>query len=88
MRCSAGHGKCLQDEVNKDYLEIERQTNEKYLPGENYSANKQCEMIYGSDARICSFMVSDVRKLILIKLVSSLTFNSIRLFFLNLTCQL
>jgi len=54
---SAGYGKCLQDDASKDYLEIENLTSEKYFPGENYTENKQCELIYGSGTKICSYMV-------------------------------
>lgn len=54
----AGNGKCLQDDASKDYLEIENQiTNDKYLPGENYTEDRQCELIYGSGSKICSYMV-------------------------------
>lgn len=52
----AGNGKCLQDDPSKDYLEIENQTDEKHFPGENYTGDKQCELIYGSGSKICSYM--------------------------------
>jgi len=72
----AGNGKCLQDDPSKDYLEIENQTDENHFPGENYSGDKQCELIYGSGSKICSYMVSLVSyyyvfvfKLILLSLV-------------------
>ncbi|XP_025423198.1 A disintegrin and metalloproteinase with thrombospondin motifs 9-like isoform X2 [Sipha flava] len=52
----AGNGKCLQDDPSTDYLQIENQRDKKYLPGESYSADKQCELIYGSKSKICSYM--------------------------------
>lgn len=29
------------------------------LPGEDYSENKQCELVFGQGSRICPHMVSD-----------------------------
>ncbi|XP_050542210.1 A disintegrin and metalloproteinase with thrombospondin motifs 20-like isoform X1 [Daktulosphaira vitifoliae] len=52
----AGNGKCLQDDATNDYLENDRNQNEKYLPGENYTEDKQCELIYGPGSKICSYM--------------------------------
>ncbi|VVC45349.1 Peptidase M12B, ADAM-TS,Metallopeptidase, catalytic domain,ADAM-TS Spacer 1,Peptidase M12B, partial [Cinara cedri] len=52
----ADNGKCLQDDASKDYLEIENPTNEKHLPGENYPEDRQCEFVYGSGSKICSYM--------------------------------
>ena len=29
------------------------------LPGEDYTVNKQCELVFGNGSRICSHMVGD-----------------------------
>ncbi|XP_029666691.1 A disintegrin and metalloproteinase with thrombospondin motifs 9 isoform X3 [Formica exsecta] len=51
----AGYANCLLDEPNKT---MERQDGR--LPGEDYSENKQCELVFGHGSRICPHMVSDV----------------------------
>jgi hypothetical protein len=50
----AGYANCLLDEPSKT---MERQDDR--LPGEDYSENKQCELVFGQGSRICSHMVSD-----------------------------
>ncbi|XP_050424208.1 A disintegrin and metalloproteinase with thrombospondin motifs 9-like isoform X2 [Adelges cooleyi] len=52
----SGNGKCLQDDATKDYLENDGQLNDRYLPGENYTEDKQCELLYGPGSKICSYM--------------------------------
>ncbi|XP_011881326.1 PREDICTED: A disintegrin and metalloproteinase with thrombospondin motifs 9 isoform X3 [Vollenhovia emeryi] len=51
----AGYANCLLDEPSKM---MERQNGR--LPGEDYSENKQCELVFGQGSRICPHMVSDV----------------------------
>ncbi|XP_011638935.1 A disintegrin and metalloproteinase with thrombospondin motifs 20 isoform X3 [Pogonomyrmex barbatus] len=51
----AGYANCLLDEPSKV---MERQDGR--LPGEDYSENKQCELVFGQGSRICPHMVSDV----------------------------
>ncbi|XP_072761907.1 A disintegrin and metalloproteinase with thrombospondin motifs 15 isoform X4 [Anoplolepis gracilipes] len=51
----AGYANCLLDEPSKT---MERQ--DSRLPGEDYSENKQCELVFGQGSRICPHMVSDV----------------------------
>ncbi|XP_020280121.1 A disintegrin and metalloproteinase with thrombospondin motifs 9 isoform X3 [Pseudomyrmex gracilis] len=50
-----GYANCLLDEPSKM---MERQTGR--LPGEDYSENKQCELVFGRGSKICPHMVSDV----------------------------
>lgn len=50
----AGYANCLLDEPSKM---MERQNSR--LPGEDYSENKQCELVFGQGSRICPHMVSD-----------------------------
>lgn len=50
----AGYANCLLDEPSKT---MERQDGR--LPGEDYSENKQCELVFGQGSRICPHMVSD-----------------------------
>ncbi|XP_076172003.1 A disintegrin and metalloproteinase with thrombospondin motifs 9 isoform X2 [Ptiloglossa arizonensis] len=52
----AGYGNCLLDEPAK----IMEKEDVSRLPGEDYSENKQCELVFGRGSRICSHMVSDV----------------------------
>ncbi|KAL0100426.1 hypothetical protein PUN28_019638 [Cardiocondyla obscurior] len=51
----AGYANCLLDEPS----EIMKRQNGR-LPGEDYSENKQCELVFGQGSRICPHMVSDV----------------------------
>ncbi|KAG5308607.1 ATS20 metalloproteinase, partial [Pseudoatta argentina] len=51
----AGYANCLLDEPSKM---MKRQNGR--LPGEDYSENKQCELVFGQGSRICPHMVSDV----------------------------
>ncbi|XP_017755723.1 PREDICTED: A disintegrin and metalloproteinase with thrombospondin motifs 9 [Eufriesea mexicana] len=52
----AGNGNCLLDTPDK----IMERTDPSRLPGEDYSVNKQCELVFGNGSRICAHMVSDV----------------------------
>ncbi|XP_031846558.1 A disintegrin and metalloproteinase with thrombospondin motifs 15 isoform X2 [Nomia melanderi] len=52
----AGHGSCLLDEpvIIMETDDVSR------LAGEDYSANKQCELAFGEGFRLCTHMVADV----------------------------
>ncbi|XP_043795099.1 A disintegrin and metalloproteinase with thrombospondin motifs 9-like isoform X3 [Apis laboriosa] len=52
----AGKGDCLLDTPDK----IMERTDPRRLPGEDYSVNKQCELVFGNGSRICNHMVGDV----------------------------
>ncbi|XP_043251540.1 A disintegrin and metalloproteinase with thrombospondin motifs gon-1-like [Colletes gigas] len=52
----AGHANCLLDEPDK----IMEKEDVSRLPGEDYSENKQCELVFGRGSRICSHMDKDV----------------------------
>ncbi|XP_012144163.2 A disintegrin and metalloproteinase with thrombospondin motifs 9 isoform X1 [Megachile rotundata] len=56
----AGYGNCLLDEPSPSM--IWKQEDVSRLPGEDYSGNKQCELVFGRGSRICPDMVSDVCK--------------------------
>ncbi|CAG0880726.1 unnamed protein product [Cyprideis torosa] len=51
----AGYGHCLTDHPEANYLALERGV--KPSPGENFSVNKQCQLVFGEEAKICSYMV-------------------------------
>ncbi|XP_008209068.1 A disintegrin and metalloproteinase with thrombospondin motifs 9 [Nasonia vitripennis] len=55
-----GHGNCLLDEPRNN--KIMSRSHGGRLPGEDYSENKQCELVYGPGSEICPHMVSDVCK--------------------------
>lgn len=53
---STGYGECLLDEpVSRPY------TLSQQLPGQIYSVNKQCELIFGPGTQVCPYMVSGVK---------------------------
>lgn len=52
----AGYANCLLDKPN-EMKTMERRDGR--LPGEDYSENKQCELVFGQGSRICPHMVSD-----------------------------
>ncbi|XP_058791063.1 A disintegrin and metalloproteinase with thrombospondin motifs 9 [Phymastichus coffea] len=56
----AGSGNCLLDKPGEGKV-MSRSLNSR-LPGEDYSENKQCELVYGQRSEICPHMVSDVCK--------------------------
>lgn len=49
----AGHGACLMDSPTKDYIMNIYPGN---LPGENFTADRQCELVLGHGYRLCSYM--------------------------------
>ncbi|XP_011349537.1 A disintegrin and metalloproteinase with thrombospondin motifs 9 isoform X3 [Ooceraea biroi] len=53
----SGYANCLLDEPSKT---MERQAGR--LPGEDYSKDKQCELVFGQGSRICSLKEKDVCK--------------------------
>lgn len=55
IRFRAGKGDCLLDTPDK----IMERTDPRRLPGEDYSVNKQCELVFGNGSRICNHMVDD-----------------------------
>ncbi|XP_043528487.1 A disintegrin and metalloproteinase with thrombospondin motifs gon-1-like isoform X4 [Frieseomelitta varia] len=52
----AGNGNCLLDRPDNIML----RDDPSRLPGEDYTVNKQCELVFGNGSRICSHMVGDV----------------------------
>ncbi|XP_011497655.1 PREDICTED: A disintegrin and metalloproteinase with thrombospondin motifs 9-like [Ceratosolen solmsi marchali] len=56
----AGLGNCLLDEPRDS--KIMSRSHGSRLPGEDYSKNKQCELVYGSGSEICPHMGSDACK--------------------------
>lgn len=55
MNFRSGRANCLLDEPGKS---LER-TGVVRLPGEDYSENRQCELVFGPGSKICPHMVSD-----------------------------
>lgn len=51
----AGNGNCLLDRPDNIML----RDDPSRLPGEDYTVNKQCELVFGNGSRICSHMVGD-----------------------------
>ena len=51
---SLGHGSCLTDKPEeKTVIELKER-----LPGEVYSVDKQCQMVFDENSSLCPFMVS------------------------------
>lgn len=56
-RCrSGGYGKCLDNAPYKDYIADSPAANK--LPGEAFTEDRQCELVFGRGSKICSYMVS------------------------------
>ena len=53
--CSANYGHCLLNRPARNYL-VSGVDGSK-LPGEYFNEDKQCQFVFGQDARICSYMV-------------------------------
>ncbi|XP_015110053.1 A disintegrin and metalloproteinase with thrombospondin motifs gon-1 isoform X1 [Diachasma alloeum] len=53
----AGYANCLLDEPNNMIRSIASR-----LPGEDYSENEQCELVFGPGSKICPHMENDVCK--------------------------
>ncbi|XP_075230362.1 ADAM metallopeptidase with thrombospondin type 1 motif A isoform X2 [Lycorma delicatula] len=49
----AGYAECLLDEPIKDFL---GRNSTPRLPGENFTEDRQCELVYGIGSKICSYM--------------------------------
>lgn len=49
---STGYGECLLDEPVSGPYSLSQQ-----LPGQIYSVNKQCELIFGPGTQVCPYMV-------------------------------
>lgn len=47
------HGSCMLDKPRHDMITVEEQ-----LAGEKFSANDQCELVFGPGSKVCSYMVS------------------------------
>ncbi|XP_015608491.1 A disintegrin and metalloproteinase with thrombospondin motifs 20 isoform X2 [Cephus cinctus] len=54
----SGYANCLLDKPSKGMSSPEGVR----LPGEDYSENRQCELVFGPGSKICPYMVSDVCK--------------------------
>ncbi|XP_043589159.1 A disintegrin and metalloproteinase with thrombospondin motifs 9 isoform X1 [Bombus pyrosoma] len=52
----AGNGNCLLDRPDNTMV----RENPRRLPGEDYSVNKQCELVFGKGSEVCAHMVGDV----------------------------
>jgi hypothetical protein len=56
--CSAGYGHCLQDEPETNLLARAMRRPTARSPGEAFDQDKQCELVFGEGAKICTYMVS------------------------------
>ena len=59
---SAGHGYCLEDTPQKaNLLDTEpssvSENGQPKQPGEKFSENQQCQLVFGSQSKLCSYMV-------------------------------
>ena len=52
---SGGYGKCLDNTPYKDYIADSPAANK--LPGEAFTEDRQCELVFGRGSKICSYMV-------------------------------
>ncbi|XP_073974376.1 ADAM metallopeptidase with thrombospondin type 1 motif A isoform X2 [Rhodnius prolixus] len=50
----AGFGSCLKDHPTKDLMQ--ERDDSKVLPGEHFSSDKQCQMLYGPTFTTCPYM--------------------------------
>lgn len=55
LGCSGGYGKCLDNTPYKDYIADSPAANK--LPGEAFTEDRQCELVFGRGSKICSYMV-------------------------------
>lgn len=50
------HGLCMLDKPRHDM--IEPSSSNQILAGEKFTANAQCELVFGPESKVCSYMVS------------------------------
>lgn len=50
------HGFCMLNKPQHDM--IEPSSTSQLLAGEKFSANQQCELVFGAESKVCSYMVS------------------------------
>ncbi len=58
----ANYGHCLQNRPRRNYLDPAGWNDETgqvipEFPGQSFDENKQCEFVFGREAKICSYMV-------------------------------
>jgi hypothetical protein len=54
---SAGSGRCLLDAPPQDLITKEQERSQS-LPGESFTEDRQCQLVFGETSKICSYMVS------------------------------
>jgi len=54
---SAGNGRCLLDAPPQDLITKEQELGQS-LPGESFTEDRQCQLVFGGTSKICSYMVS------------------------------
>ena len=56
---SAGNGHCLLDAPPQDLITKEQERGQNQ-PGESFTEDRQCQLVFGETSKICSYMVSSV----------------------------
>jgi hypothetical protein len=54
---STGSGRCLLDTPPQDLITKEQERSQS-LPGESFTEDRQCQLVFGETSKICSYMVS------------------------------
>lgn len=65
----AGNGNCLLDRPDNTMV----RENPRRLPGEDYSVNKQCELVFGKGSEVCAHMVGDGKSHIFLRIHAVVT---------------
>lgn len=65
----AGNGNCLLDRPDNTMV----RENPRRLPGEDYSVNKQCELVFGKGSEVCAHMVGDGKSHIFVRIHAVVT---------------
>ena len=56
---SVGNGQCLLDAPPQDLITKEQERGQNQ-PGESFTEDRQCQLVFGETSKICSYMVSSV----------------------------
>ncbi|KDQ65247.1 A disintegrin and metalloproteinase with thrombospondin motifs 20 [Zootermopsis nevadensis] len=51
----AGNGHCLLDAPPQDLITKEQERGQS-LPGESFTEDRQCQLVFGDNSKICSYM--------------------------------
>ncbi len=52
---SGNYGRCMENKPRRNFLDRSETTTQ--FPGQQFNENKQCEFVFGTGSKICSYMV-------------------------------